>query len=318
MDKQQLLRRLGWERSQPRITISEAAHPTQGPSSSLGRVDLPSAISGTVELESLSDILNRASRQLHESERVHADCLHVSSLIGDYLCPRRIWLARHHHLTAISRVSPAMKIVWDMGRACEKTVRDLLIAGMGRSRVLGKWSCACGKTSHVGQGQEIHCSICDTDCAIYGEADLYYSPLKIFGHSDFIYLDENRNVNVVEIKSINKSDWLALSEPKHDHVVQVSMYYFMLRESVGQERMYPGAQIIYVCKDYITRQMPWKCYTVPQRTCEAASEEVLRTATAVQSGYAPACPPRLMCCTSPDCLTSRNCIACAVCFMHND
>lgn len=120
MDKQQLLRRLGWERSQPRITVSEAAHPTQGPSSSLGRVDLPSVISGTVELESLSDILNRASRQLHESERVHADCLHVSSLIGDYLCPRRIWLARHHHLTAVSRVSPAMKIVWDMGRACEK------------------------------------------------------------------------------------------------------------------------------------------------------------------------------------------------------
>lgn len=96
------------------------------------------------------------------------------------------------------------------------------------------------------------------------------------------------------------------------------MYYFMLRESMGQERMYPGAQIIYVCKDYITRQMPWKCYTVPQGTCEAASEEVLRTATAVQSGYAPACPPRLLCCTSPDCLTSRNCIACAVCFMHND
>lgn len=240
MDKQQLLRRLGWEPSPERFAVPREAWPTQGLASSLGRVDLPPARSQTVELEPLSDILDRASRQLHESARVHADCLHVSSLVGDYLCPRQIWLANHYHLTAIDRVRPAMKIVWDMGRACEKTVRDLLITGMGRSRVLGKWSCACGATTQVGQGQELDCNICDTACDIYGEADLYYSPLKIFGHSDFIYLDEARNVNVVEIKSINKSDWLTLEAPRHTHVAQVSMYYFMLRESMGRERMYPG------------------------------------------------------------------------------
>lgn len=318
MDKQQLLRRLGWEPSPERFAVPREAWPTQGLASSLGRVDLPPARSQTVELEPLSDILDRASRQLHESARVHADCLHVSSLVGDYLCPRQIWLANHYHLTAIDRVRPAMKIVWDMGRACEKTVRDLLIAGMGRSRVLGKWSCACGATTQVGQGQELDCNICDTACDIYGEADLYYSPLKIFGHSDFIYLDEARNVNVVEIKSINKSDWLTLEAPKHTHVAQVSMYYFMLRESMGRERMYPGAHIIYVCKDYLTRQTPWKCYTVPQETCENEAEVILRAATALQSGYAPACPPRMNCCTSPECSVVQNCVAGATCFMHAD
>jgi hypothetical protein len=241
-----------------------------------------------------------------------AGYIHVSSLIG--FCSRQHAVLRLHvDQPVIRSVTGGHRVMWRLGRAAEEHVRDSIIKAR-RSQVMGEWSCVCGETKHRGYMPDRSCTRCGKRVNRYGEMAVFDTEAKIVGNPDLLLREEGLLVPV-EVKSINKKDWEALTAPKGDHVFQVVAYARMLKAL--NYRMHQHAVIVYVCKDFVFGA-PYKEFHVeidaPHLVAqwEAARQAAMAAHAAVESGVL---PPRVLC-TSPDSTLAKGCPCMAQCFLR--
>ena len=241
--------------------------------------------------------------------------IHVSRL--SELCPRRHVLIHKDGLAKEASPHPTARVCWAMGRATETHVRAQLIAAMGRSIVVGKWSCVCGSLVYEGSHRlSLVCPRCRQPATIYGELDVIDGPHGIAGHPDFLFWLMRRLV-IMEIKSINKKDFVALTGPEADHAFQIGSYHKML-VARGDMRIAPVGIIVYVSKEYDPRFSPYKEFHI-----KFSEEEWLQNslsmawdkAAAAQAGMnSDQLPPRLPACINPAAPEAKKCCACVSCF----
>lgn len=252
-------------------------------------------------------------------ERLFEQNISVANLCGDELiCPRKIWLARKFNLDHTRRVDANESIVWKMGRACEEKVRDKFISVHGRENVLGNWSCLCGKTTYEGysypekDGQFLLCKKCGFRADHkYGEYDLIEEETRISGHPDLLFL-HNKQLHVVEIKSMNLRDWQALEAPVLSHMKQASTYYRILKDK--GVNVFPKFHILYVRKDFLFGKSPYKEFLVSYEDARWVADSVKASALSLAPAYGKEIPQRLQICTGSSSKIAQKCVACTYCF----
>lgn len=284
---------------------------------------------------------DRISESNRMGRQADSGMLNLSSLPD--ICPRAIAIARSQGnlFTEHKSVSPNDRIVWEMGRAAEKRVRDRLIETMGVGRVLGRWTCPCDAEDHyydVDDGWNerelptghhyVPCGCGRKEISVYNEMDLMDADFGIIGHPDLPYWDSNGQVVVTEIKSIKGDDFKDLpkgavsSAPYHlremigRHTFQAMGYRRML-EKAG----YPVAnyvRILYVSKNYL-REMPYKEYPIlsTNMTEQRLDHEWAKAAAYKEARRIGVMPDKLPACNAIDAVRAKSCPVVVSCFSRS-
>lgn len=253
--------------------------------------------------------LVEASDAQPDTSRVAPGYIHVSSLLR--FCPRLYRLAATDGITINDLPRPADRIMWALGRAAESHVRRAVIEQLGRERIYGLWQCLCGQVAIEGPYERRVCLHCQSPASNFGEAPVFDHDLRISGSPD-LQLIEPGGRRVVEIKSMNKKDFDALTGPKPDHVFQCTSYIDLLRRS-GVAVQDLGI-IFYVCKDYAFRS-PYKEFHVEAETMRMQIDAARASVALLRSAEnGDGLPPKLAVCQSPASPTARQCPGCANCF----
>jgi len=152
-------------------------------------------------------------------------------------------------------------IVYEIGNA----LHDFVIRKMKIScadMLYGQWTCHCKKEVHLDTLQNAinkgRCSICNGLQDNYNELVVKNDEYLLTGSIDLSLLINNA-LYITELKSITKSGWEALTRPYPDHVMQVLMYWFLLKEQ-GYS-LYDSVSIIYIAKDFVIGN-PFKEYII--------------------------------------------------------
>ncbi len=251
-----------------------------------------------------------------EEDRGGSAYVHVSTLISDRWCPRAHLIQARYQKGQTACVNSQMRIVWALGRTAEKHVRDQFIKMHGRHRVIGVWSCKCGKTEHVGAGDNNNlCQSCGGGTDNYGELSLTDPDIDKTGNPDLIFVASDDGLEVVEIKSIKKDAFEALFNASPDHVLQGRSYVNMLRAKLPDRRV--NGRVLYVAKDYVRPGMsPYLEFPIKE---DAKSDERLEklddsVADMREHQEAGTLPDRLPSCDSPLAKKAKGCSACSLCF----
>lgn len=245
-----------------------------------------------------------------EARRVRPGYIHASSLLS--FCPRMWRIATVEELELMEHPRAAMRVVWAMGRAAEHHVRTSVITSVGMENVIGLWTCPCRSTQHDGLGDRTRtCPRCRLPLLTYNERPVWEHDLRIVGNPDLqLWLWEK--VQVVEIKSLNKTAFDVLSRPERDHVFQVNQYGRMLR--AAGVPVHDTAIIFYVCKDF-RWDSPYKEYHVGREELDgviaAQWEQVRHYRAHERDGSYPA---RLTVCSHTGAPTAKNCPVVVSCF----
>lgn len=251
-----------------------------------------------------------------ERSRGGSNNVHVSTLIGDKWCPRAHLIQRLHQQGQSSCVNSQLHIVWKLGRAAEKHVRDQFITMHGRHRVIGHWTCKCERTSHTGPGTNSNiCEACGTGTVVYNELTLVDNDIDKVGNPDLIFIAEDEGFEVVEIKSIKKDNFEALFKPAPDHVMQCRSYVNLLSDKLPGKRV--GGRVLYVAKDYVRPGMsPYLEFEVKDDLAADLYLDTLDGSVANMRDHAAAgtLPDRLPECSSPASKKAKGCEACGLCF----
>ena len=156
--------------------------------------------------------------------------LHCSSLWK--VCARaRVLEAIHaESLPAPSRPNAGERMTFDEGHALHHLIQN----GYGQwGRIIGDWKCLhCQKVVFTGK-QPTSCPDCrvsyrDADTGaynlVYKETRVEDPVLGYMGHRDGLILDRRGKKRGFEFKSISKSQFAGLKEPKWAHVIQATSY----------------------------------------------------------------------------------------------
>lgn len=258
-----------------------------------------------------------------EEVRSGSEYIHVSTLI-DY-CARREALAFTNKMMGVGkrtrRAMAGERIVWAMGRAVEAHVRTQFIEGTQRKGIIGAWSCKCGQQTNTGYFRKTLCQRCGNEANIYGEKTLRDDELKIAGNPDLLYDMPNGNVRVVEIKSMNVTQFKELTSPLPFHVLQAACYQRLLE--VNGHTPDPELTIFYACKDF--QPKPYKEYHVLVDDALTARIDDLFELARVRAewielkkaGGQVSIPERLAACSSASTTRAKGCSECIGCFSYN-
>lgn len=256
----------------------------------------PTTPSQNINLIDLLQDSDRIPESNRLAEQAETGLIHVSSL--PEICPRALALAEDYQTLDVlfKNVSSNDRIVWAMGRAAEKHVRDTLIPKLGINNVLGSFLCPCGHTEHtpnppqnpqslassglrrVPRGTILEpvseypvCSRCNNPVSIYQEQRLIDPTVNVVGNSDLIYRNAEGKWVVLEIKSM-KGDMFKELTARHDqqkgsvltttvngHIYQATAYHKLLT-NLGYD-VAESVKILYVSKNYL-RQAPYKEYDI--------------------------------------------------------
>jgi hypothetical protein len=254
-----------------------------------------------------------------EVGRLGSETVHVSSLVSGSFCPRAHVIAKRHNITAHQKVMPAMRIVWALGRAAETHVRGQFIKAHGAGRCMGKWRCKCGNLSLVGFGAKATiCGNCGTDANVYEELDLFDPITGVGGHPDLVFITRKGDFRVVEIKSLNRTEFEKLFKAKPDHTLQLGFYVRILRESFKRDGIKGKVTgtVLYVVKDFVPSS-PYLEFNgdASDLTLDALTGQAVIAKEAEEEGTT---PPRLTACSSPKATRAKNCAACSLCFQLSD
>lgn len=251
-----------------------------------------------------------------EEDRGGSEHVHVSTLISSKWCARAHLIQARHQQGQSACVNSQLRIVWKLGRAAEKHVRDQFIKMHGRHRVIGVWSCKCEQTTHVGPGVNNNlCPTCGTGTDTYGELCLIDPAINKTGNPDLIFIAADDGLEVVEIKSIKKDSFEALFKADADHILQCRSYVNLLRDKLPDRRV--NGRVLYVAKDYVRPNMsPYLEF--PLAEC-ASSDDLLydlddTVADMRVHEAAGTLPDRLPTCDSPQSKKAKGCSSCGLCF----
>ena len=178
---------------------------------------------------------------------------HVSQLIG--FCGRRQALQQETGGTQYPRSGD--RIVWAIGKAVEKHVRDSIINARKFHDLLGDWECLCGDSRYSGLYDREYpvCRKCGTPVNRYAELQLMDHEYKVKGSPDLV-LVESLGLLPVEIKSMAGNHFKELEAPKPDHVIQAAAYRQIL--SNQGYAVHPKVILFYTNKQY--QYMPNRVY----------------------------------------------------------
>lgn len=240
--------------------------------------------------------------------------IHVTDLLR--FCARRQVLCVRDKIQQLKVPRCADRVLWEMGKAAERHVRTQIIKAMNYRNIVGNWGCFCGGLEYGGFFvADRVCARCNSPAIIYHEFTLADDDARIIGHPDLMFYYDNAML-VVEIKSMNKDDFKALSEPSPNHIFQGGSYRRLLlqRQTVPVHR---EIAVLYVCKDYIFKGVPYKEY-YPEPTkgqwpnvLDIAWKHAYDVKHALAEGII---PPRIEACPSSESTTAKNCVACTNCF----
>lgn len=238
--------------------------------------------------------------------------VHVSSIVD--LCARKYAIVSKEEMQPTKSVSGGMKVVWAMGRAIEKHVRDSLMSTHHKNNFVGIWSCLCGEQTFSGVGHIRNCT-CPLKKPMdnYNEYTLFDHELKVVGNPDLI--TQYKNVGLItEVKSMNKKQFDALEEPIITHILQ-AMWYPYLAHKIGLP-VYPIISIVYVTKDFIFGS-PYKEFHIDTREERyvKAFESMLEELTELRKFEETGVLPKRTMCQSDRSAMAKECPACFDCFM---
>lgn len=290
------------KRVRRKVTLGEAMRKSEDEQR---RLPAP-VMKGRVAFIPLLTILSQRDREV-EARREGLDAIHVTAALSGDFCGRREWIIRNYN-TNVGTNTPfsSQRIVWALGRAAERHVRDSLLASM-RGNAVGVWSCVCGKESHIGKFvTDRKCTACDTLLEIYGEHRAVSPSGNVSGSIDFLYQDEEEDYGVLEIKSIQKADYEKLTGPLTSHRDQCNFYVHLLRLrglKVGR------ASVLYVAKDAVSGS-PYKVYEIPMEI----QPSVIQAHKDAEEAFQEELPAKRSGCASPSSPIARKCSQCAMCF----
>lgn len=259
--------------------------------------------------DTFKDILDQEDNRPQRSRIGGNGYVHASSLIG--LCARQYALATRYEVEITEDVHGGHRVVWAMGRAAERHVRDQFIKARQRQGIYGKWECRCGQTEHIGTVPNFKCGTCDKPLHTYKEAPIFDHDRRIVGNCDLpFFLD--RHMVITEIKSMNKKDFEALERPKPDHVHQAKLYHYLY--SHNGFRMHEKALVHYVCKDFKWGS-PYKTYAIDmhQQGPETMLADALAIAEQLRDARNGRLPERTVCST-PESRAAKKCPVAHLCF----
>ena len=245
-----------------------------------------------------------------ERSRVSDGYVHVSSLLS--FCPRKWRLVQMSNPDLSNFPKSADRVMWMIGRAAEHHVRTSIMKSLDWAGIYGRWSCVCGKHSYEGFCKSnATCNSCNDLTRTYSELSVFDEELKIVGNPDML-LSVEKNMRVVEIKSMNKREFDAMSAPKPNHVFQAACYHRILS---GRFEMSPLVTVFYVCKDYSFAGSPYQEFSVPaedvRSLVDAAFDQVRQLRDFERSD---SLPDRLSACATPMTATAKKCEMCVQCF----
>lgn len=171
--------------------------------------------------------------------------IHLSELVT--LCARKQALMLDRGVVTENQITGAHRVMWRIGRAVEAHVRSQLVDGMPMD-AFGGWSCRCGATERVGHRPARQtCATCANPVDQYRELTLRDDEHGVVGNPDFV--TRHRACYVpVEIKSMVKTEWDELRQPKANHVMQAIGYRRLLQ--VNGFPVHDDVVLIYVAKDF--------------------------------------------------------------------
>lgn len=194
----------------------------------------------------IKETVLRKDTEPQQSRLNHPGYVHVSSLIN--ICVRQYVLANRYEVQAVERVTGGHRIMWKIGRAIEKHVRTHFLEGQGHMNIYGIWRCQCGHVDHLGMIPSRTCPHCNTKATRYFEPVLHDEDNKIVGSPDITFLVGRFYFVPVELKSMNKADWDALTEPLMDHVAQAAMYRYLYQKKGFT--VHDNVKFVYTSKDF--------------------------------------------------------------------
>jgi len=259
--------------------------------------------------DTLKSLVERQD-SMTERSRVSDGYVHVSSLLN--FCPRKWRLVQMSNAELSNFPKSADRVMWMIGRAAEHHVRTSIMKSLDWGGIYGRWSCVCGKHSYEGFCKSTAtCNSCSDLTRTYGELSVFDEELKVVGNPDML-LSVEKNLRVVEIKSMNKREFDSMSAPKPNHVFQAACYHRILS---SRFEMSPLVTIFYVCKDYSFAGSPYQEFSVPaddvRPLVDLAFEQVRLLREAEENNTL---PDRLEACASPHTATAKKCEMCVQCF----
>jgi hypothetical protein len=293
----------------------------------VGQMDLTSSVRRERERHqaqrafSLIDLIRRQDA-IPDEDRDFA-YMHVSTLINH--CPRKLFLMSQDQLRDSRRITGRDRIMWRIGRAVEKHLRDSLIAQLGKENVVGWWKCLCGNRDHIGRGVDLHCSDCGKAVDRYHELPFRNDEYGLMGRPDFMYLVGDV-LYVVEFKSKAIRSFTEITSAEPQHILQLGCYERLVREGLDglglDFEVRPEGFVLYGAKDYPPPHIqPYKEFNInlEQQWLVSEVDRLFNIATAYKAAKAnpragTPLPPRLAACSSPESSTASKCVACTSCF----
>jgi hypothetical protein len=261
-------------------------------------------------------LTNMLTRQdvIQDTSRVGTQFVHVSSL-QDF-CDRSYVLADQEGKLFGDKPTGGHRVMWKIGRAVEKHVRDSIIKDREYQGIIGRWTCACEGSVREGRCDlDLRCDQCGTELTNYKELVLRDQEAGIVGSPDIVMEVEGR-ILPVEIKSMNAKDWEKLEAPKPDHLFQVLSYRKLLHTAGFQ--LLPVNAVITVTKDFRWGS-PYKEFHIqPTRALGAIVEAAWDDAKRLKEARdAKRVPPRVKCKAITD-TRAKACPVSATCFMRRE
>lgn len=275
--------------------------------------------------------MDRAPETNRMGTQAESQLIHVSSL--PEVCPRAVALTSWSGGNVTTTLRPTYsndRMIWAMGRAAEREIRDRVIPAMGLGRVIGVWECPCGAdTDTYCKGEEEYrpCQCGRKQVSTYKELPMVDTEAGIIGNADLPYRVEGEVV-ITEIKSIKGDDFQRLPDKYEDlpnnmremaanHTFQ-SMSYRRLYQRNGHA-VAPYTRILYASKNAV-RRVPYREYVVPvTREIERRLDEEWGKARVIKMFFdTGVIPPKLNCCNCLQATRAKNCPMVTLCFSRRD
>lgn len=192
-----------------------------------------------------------------------------ASSLGE-LCPRYHYYACQHkdQYLCSGIIDSALSVTFDMGRALEHSFRVSFLKRQPITNILANWvvrpeisiqreDMINEQWNHDLQKHE-RCEfrLGDINNTLADFREVRYSGL-VTGRVDWMYLDTNSKITVCELKTINKTEFDSMKNPKGDHAVQVLSYVRSAHEDPRLKELGLAlnfdARVFYTCKDFRRR-----------------------------------------------------------------
>ena len=194
------------------------------------------------------------------------------------ICPRQVAIMRSIGVTEPSAtyedfIDSNTQLIWATGRAFEKHLRDQLIASpkIDNDALIGEFVCDCGKSKNIQNYDETReivgnieeCEVCGTPALNYKELGIFVKNKNTVLSPDLPYFNKQRQIVVVEMKSIKGEKFKKLRDAQKPHIQQVLMYH-QAGEMNGYN-MAPYVNVMYASKGWVNpkNELPYKQFRIP-------------------------------------------------------